>query len=105
LIGGQCTWEFDPHQLRGKSPTRDALDRRAHEGYDLAGASFHFISSELDAGPVICDGERTRVLPNDTPEMLRARNYESSKIPVMIEGLRYLRRNFDQLIGNRPDHQ
>lgn len=98
------TWEYDQNKLRGKAPTADAIQRAVETGYCQTGASFHFISPELDAGPVICDGERTVVYPGDSPQQLRYRNYQHSKIPVMIQGLRYLAQNFEGLIQSRPDN-
>lgn len=97
------TWELDSNRLRGRSPTRDAIERAQTTGYGLTGASFHFISPELDEGPVICDRERTRVSPADEVATLRFRNYREAKIPVLIRGLEYLARNFNELVANRPD--
>lgn len=92
------TWQGDDNKLRGRSPTRDALERAREKNYLKTGASLHFISQELDAGLVICDGERTPVHLSDSPSELRLRNYKFSKIPVLISGLRYLASNFEQLV-------
>ncbi len=39
------------------------------------GATVHFVSADMDSGPIICQGA-VPVLPNDTPEMLAARVLE-----------------------------
>lgn len=92
------TYEGDPHKLRGATPTRDAIARAAAPGgHDMTGASFHFISDEVDGGAVICDIEATRVDPSMTPEELRFDNYRQSKVPLLIRGLAYLAHNFDPL--------
>ncbi len=47
-------------------------DRVLQEGEREHGASVHFVTAELDAGPVICQG-RLAVYPTDTVETLTAR--------------------------------
>jgi folate-dependent phosphoribosylglycinamide formyltransferase PurN len=94
------TWGRDPRNLRGASPTKEAIDRAgapAPHSYGFTGSSFHFIADQADDGPVICDAERTPVDPGMSPEALRLRNYEYSKVPVLIAGLRYLACNFEAL--------
>jgi len=92
----------NPLNLRGKSPTQDALDRsngfrRNHvtgeistiEPYRKTGATLHFMNEEIDDGPPICDAELTVVHPHDVPQMLRYRNYQNSKIPVFARGIEH----------------
>jgi phosphoribosylglycinamide formyltransferase 1 len=54
--------------------------RRAIEaGCKLAGATVHFVTPSLDAGPIIAQAV-VPVLPNDTPEMLAARVLEREHV-------------------------
>jgi hypothetical protein len=57
--------------------------------YYRAGASFHFVTLEIDAGPVICDGELTELKVDDTCQEIGRRIYETSKNPVFMAGLRH----------------
>lgn len=52
----------------GLHPQQQALD----DGATVSGATVHFVNTDLDAGPVICQGE-VPVLPGDTADSLAAR--------------------------------
>jgi phosphoribosylglycinamide formyltransferase 1 len=55
-------------KFRGLNTHRRALEAGEHEH----GASVHFVTAELDGGPVILQG-RVPILPGDDPEQLAAR--------------------------------
>jgi hypothetical protein len=98
------THEDHPHQLRGLTPTQDAIDRAAGRNgvvHNRTGATFHFVAPEIDAGPVICDDEPTPVRATDEPMELRHRNYGMAKIPVFMEGMRHYHQTmFHRVLGN-----
>jgi folate-dependent phosphoribosylglycinamide formyltransferase PurN len=54
--------------FRGLRPQARALE----EGVRVSGATVHFVSEEMDAGPIIAQGVAP-VLPQDTEETLSAR--------------------------------
>jgi phosphoribosylglycinamide formyltransferase-1 len=61
--------------------------RRAIEAGDRqAGASIHFVTEDLDGGPVVCQA-RVDILDGDTPEALQARVLASEHLiyPAAIE--------------------
>lgn len=111
------TDENSPYRLRGLTPTQDAIgrthgfrrDRRTSlqtpvERHFRTGSTLHFVSPEIDAGPVICDDEPTPVYPNDTPQLLRYRNYLMAKGPVLVEGLmHYHREMFGRILADHPE--
>ena len=51
-------------------------ERALAEGVKTHGATVHFVSSEMDSGPIIAQAE-VPVLPGDTPETLAARVLEA----------------------------
>jgi len=104
----------NPNRLPGSTPTKDAI-MRARTGfvfdkksglyltairdkktgelvqskgsrYASTGASLHILDKHLDNGPVIADSESTMVMPTDTEQELRFRNYKT-KIAVFIRGI------------------
>jgi folate-dependent phosphoribosylglycinamide formyltransferase PurN len=93
------TWAEDPFVCRGLTPTKDTLERaqqyRNGAGDFYTGASLHFIADEIDGGAVIADCANTKVHPDWGPQDLRWNNYEQSKRPLIIEGLKYYASNID----------
>ena len=65
---------------------------------DIAGASFHLVTAGIDRGPVLCDGELTKISPNDTDVEVARKLYETSKYHVFIEGLRHYASNIYPLM-------
>ena len=65
--------------LLPKYPGLHTHQRALEAGEKEHGASVHFVTSELDAGPVVLQG-RVPVLPGDTPERLSARVQEQEHI-------------------------
>ncbi|VFN04679.1 MAG: formyltetrahydrofolate-dependent phosphoribosylglycinamide formyltransferase [Candidatus Kentron sp. G] len=53
-------------------PGLDTHERAIAAGFKEHGASVHFVTEEVDAGPIIIQA-RVPVLPDDTPETLAAR--------------------------------
>jgi phosphoribosylglycinamide formyltransferase-1 len=53
-------------------PGLDAQRRAWEHGVQVSGATVHFVTADLDAGPIVLQRE-VPVLPDDTPEMLAAR--------------------------------
>ena len=95
------TWSGDPDECRGPSATSRALQHaaeRAPTGTPFhQGSSLHFVADEMDGGEVICDIKRTPVYPNDHRDTLRYRNYQCSKLPLLVAGLDYIASHFDWL--------
>lgn len=58
--------------LLPRYPGLDTHRRALENGDDTHGASVHFVTEELDAGPVIIQG-RIAVGPSDTPDILKER--------------------------------
>lgn len=58
--------------LLPKFPGLDTHARAIAAGETVHGSSVHFVTAELDGGPVVAQ-TRVPVLPDDTPETLRAR--------------------------------
>jgi len=54
--------------FKGLNPQERALE----SGVKITGCSIHYVTPELDAGPIIAQGA-VRVLPDDTPSSLSAR--------------------------------
>lgn len=78
-----------PFCFRGKSPTKEAIERAKSGIHTMTGATLHLIDSEIDHGPPIAYAVPTVVQPNDEPQWLRWRNYQGAKLPILIEGLRH----------------
>jgi phosphoribosylglycinamide formyltransferase-1 len=70
--------------FKGLHTHRQALEAGASEH----GASVHFVTPELDGGPVIAQA-RVPVLPGDDPDILAARVLEREH-PLLVETLRWL---------------
>lgn len=66
----------------GLHPQQQALD----DGATVSGATVHFVNADLDAGPIICQGE-VPVLPGDTADSLAQRilKLEHSLYPEAIK--------------------
>jgi phosphoribosylglycinamide formyltransferase 1 len=77
--------------------------RRAIEaGCKLAGATVHFVTSELDHGPIIAQAV-VPVLPGDTPETLAARVLEREHV-VYPRALRWLVHDLLRNVGGIVTH-
>jgi phosphoribosylglycinamide formyltransferase-1 len=61
--------------LRGATPTLDALRRAREEGIMFTGNTLHIIDEKIDTGPVIRQIENTHIFPQDQHWDLRGRNY------------------------------
>lgn len=85
------TAEGHPLAMRGKTPTQEAIDnaRATKNGLFRTGATFHVMNQTIDDGPQLASAAPTDVYETDTPMQLRARNYPTAKIPVVIAGLTY----------------
>ena len=59
------------------------------EPHKIGGASFHFLTSSIDGGAVLCDAETTPVSPGEGDTSLAARLYKRSKRDVVLAGLKY----------------
>jgi phosphoribosylglycinamide formyltransferase-1 len=53
-------------------PGMDAQRQAWEHGVQVSGATVHFVTADLDAGPIVCQ-EAVPVLPDDTPDTLAAR--------------------------------
>ena len=53
-------------------PGTDAQRQAWEHGVQISGATVHFVTADLDAGPIVRQ-QPVPVLPNDTPDMLAAR--------------------------------
>ena len=80
--------------FRGLDTHRRALDAGAAEH----GASVHFVSDELDGGPVIIQA-RVPVAPDDTPERLAARVLEREHV-IYPTAIRWFAEGRLRLDGN-----
>jgi phosphoribosylglycinamide formyltransferase-1 len=56
-------------------PGVDAQRQALEHGVKIAGASVHFVTGELDGGPIVMQGS-VAVLDDDTPDSLSARSLE-----------------------------
>jgi phosphoribosylglycinamide formyltransferase-1 len=67
-------------------PGLNTHQRAIEAGERVHGASVHFVTAELDGGPVILQS-RVPVLPNDTAETLAARVHTQEHIiyPLVVE--------------------
>lgn len=66
----------------------DTHTRALQAGAKTHGATVHFVSPDMDAGPIICQAE-TAVQENDTPETLAARvlKFEHKIYPLALKWL------------------
>ena len=67
---------------------------RVHEaalkrGVRVSGATVHFVSEELDAGPIILQ-KPVAVNPDDTPEILQRRIMEEAEWEILPEAIRLI---------------
>lgn len=83
------TAEGHPLALRGKTPTQEAIDKATNNDLFRTGGTFHVMNRTIDDGPQLACAAPTNVYGSDTPMQLRARNYPTAKIPVVIAGLQY----------------
>lgn len=81
--------------FKGLRTHQQALDAGVAEH----GASLHYVSPELDGGPVIAQA-RVPVLPGDDAERL-ARRVLDREHPLLVETLRLLAAGRIELVGNR----
>ena len=77
----------------------DTHERALETGVKLHGATVHFVSSEMDAGPIIMQGA-VPVLDGDTPETLGARVLEVEH-RIYPEALALIASGTARLDGNR----
>lgn len=78
-----------PFCFTGKTPTADAI-RHAQTGVPTrTGATLHFVDPWIDHGPPIAVTAATSVNADDDPQRLRHRNYQQSKLPLFIAGMRH----------------
>ena len=70
--------------LRGVNAVKMALDA----GLKTTGSSVHYVTAEVDAGPVICQQE-IAIEPNDTEESLHER-LKAAEHRLLIEAIRQL---------------
>jgi folate-dependent phosphoribosylglycinamide formyltransferase PurN len=71
----------------GKTPTADAIRRAQQEPSVFTGATLHIMNAEIDKGPPLALIAGTPVYADDEPQWLRYRNYQASKLPILIHGL------------------
>jgi folate-dependent phosphoribosylglycinamide formyltransferase PurN len=94
------THRDNPYRTLGNNPyvaMRDHAQGRAKVNgeyveirpHKIGGASFHFLTSSIDGGAVLCDAETTPVYPGEGDTTLAARLYEISKRDVVLAGLKY----------------
>ena len=64
----------------------DAIEKALHSGISTTGCTVHFVTRQMDTGPVIIKRE-VRIHPNDTVETLGARVHrvEDEILPIAIE--------------------
>ncbi|MDD3516752.1 MAG: phosphoribosylglycinamide formyltransferase [Chromatiales bacterium] len=75
-------------------------ERALEAGVERHGASVHFVTDELDGGPVVLQAE-VPVLPDDTPERLAARVLEKEHV-IYPRVVRWFCQGRLRLDGNRP---
>ena len=74
----------------GKTPTADAIARaRMLHGDIFTGATLHVMNREIDKGPPLALIAGTPVHADDEPQWLRYRNYQMSKLRILIRGFRH----------------
>ncbi len=83
----------DPDNLRGASPTTDAISRAKERGHCYTGSTLHYIINEIDAGHPIAAAKKTKVMPYYSPQELRVKNYVC-KIAVAVAGLMHYRKHY-----------
>lgn len=76
-------------RLPGDTVTSTSIKRAVQGEHFWAGATLHFADDGEDTGPIIADGELTRVCPakHGTPDTLRPHHWVSSNHPVAASGL------------------
>ncbi|MBI4407788.1 MAG: hypothetical protein HY565_04820 [Candidatus Kerfeldbacteria bacterium] len=77
--------------FRGPTPTADAIARAQHDPATVTGATLHLVNDIIDDGPAVAYGVGTPVYPNDEPQWLRWRNYQTAKLPVFVAGMLHYR--------------
>ena len=76
--------------FRGERPTLAALAMAEITNREVyTGATLHIVDPQIDHGPVVAFAADTRVYPGESSVSLRYRNYQTSKIPVFVAGLRH----------------
>lgn len=85
----------DPACCRGKTPTKDILERAAKDDGTRTGASLHFVNDQFDDGTIITDTNRVFVPTGWDKNRLRLAVYQQAKNPVVELGLAHLRDHFD----------
>jgi phosphoribosylglycinamide formyltransferase-1 len=73
--------------LRGLHAVRMALDA----GLKITGCSVHYVTAEVDAGPVICQQE-VPIEPGDSEERLHARLKEAEH-RLIVQAIRHVQKN------------
>ena len=80
-------------------PGLDAQQQAFDHGVKIAGATVHFVTAELDAGPIICQAA-VPVLDADTAETLAARILEAEH-RLYPEGIRRVAAGGWRVVGRR----
>ncbi len=78
-----------PFCFRGPTPTTDAIRHAGKNPGTKTGASLHIVNRKIDDGPLIALTVNTPVYEDDSPELLRLRNYRDSKLPLFVEGMKH----------------
>ncbi len=101
---GQDTYSHMRNHARGlrQHPDGSFYEVTPHA---RAGASFHIVTSDIDQGPVLCDGELTSISPDDSDEMIAHKMYATSKYHVFIEGIRHYATNIHPLLAPQWRYQ
>ncbi|HQX26492.1 MAG TPA: formyltransferase family protein [Alphaproteobacteria bacterium] len=87
----------NPACCRGKTPTKDILERAAKDGGTRTGAALHFVNDEFDDGVIIADTDVVVVPDGWDRNRLRLAVYQQAKNPLVELGLIHLREHFDYL--------
>ncbi len=82
-------------------PGLDAQHQAFDHGVKLAGATVHFVTAELDAGPIICQAA-VPVLDDDTADSLAARILEAEH-RLYPEGIRRVAQGGWRIVGRRVE--
>ena len=80
-------------------PGLDAQHQAFEHGVKVAGATVHFVTADLDAGPIVCQ-EAVRVIDGDTAESLAARILEVEH-RLYPEGIRRVAEGRWRIVGRR----
>jgi len=84
-------------------PGLDAQHQAFDHGVTIAGATVHFVTAELDAGPIVCQAA-VPVLDTDTAETLAARILEAEH-RLYPEGIRRIADGHWRIVGRRVRRQ